>query len=47
VAATSSVIISLRSTRIGASSPFLVLTRGSGSAAAASRPTSRRWNAPF
>ena len=46
-AADSSVIISLRSTRSGGSSPFLTLTRGSGSGAAASRPTRRRWKAPF
>ena len=47
-AATSSVIISLRSTSRVGSAPFLVLTRGSGSGAAASRPTSRRfWKAPF
>ena len=46
-AAASSVISSLRSTRSVGSSPFLVLTRGSGSGAAASRPTRRRWKAPF
>ena len=46
-AAASSVMISLRSTRSGASSPFLTLTVGSGSAAAASRPVRRRWKAPF
>ena len=46
-AAASSVISSLRSTRSVGSSPFLVSTRGSGSGAAASRPTRRRWKAPL
>jgi hypothetical protein len=42
--AVSSVISSLRSTMIGAVSPFFTLTVGSGSGAAARRPTSRRRN---
>ena len=46
-AAASSMISSLRSTRRVGSSPFLVATRGSGSGAAASRPTRRFWKAPF
>ena len=45
--AASSMISSLRSTSRVGSSPFLVLTRGSGSGAAASRPTRRFWKAPF
>ena len=43
-AAISLVISSLRSTMSGAVSPFLTLTVGSGSGAAARRPTSRRRN---